>query len=239
MTKSRVFSEIFPKLSEDIVQQIFAFDTTFRVEMKRSLECIVTPRIKALQMFLFREACFPPSADSFHIGSEFGFHTMKHICFQGNSHYIKIQYDGMTEMVFYVMSLSEKDNLDCTRDTTSPMIVRQRLHLLNSHVSDVSERQRRNILRSQRSYERGHITKDKCNHEIYNILGADGYDRLVRHKIESGEYNREIHEYLFRPYFNAMDDLYFPEDGDNYRYYSHGGEDYMIFWNICVHTLFL
>lgn len=223
---------IFQGLSKDIIQEIFEFDPTYKDTFSDVvLKTLVTPRMRVLQSFLDEKSA------SLGLTDEHDFEAMKHIHVNHDDKYIEIRFQGNVKTMFYVMTLEEKDFLDDTTDKKSPMVLRQILYRLPSHlIAPFTDRRPKHIETIQ---ERYNDDKETCNKILYELLGSHGYERMMMRMIENGTYNKEVHKFLFCDYFNKIDDLYFIEDQDNYHYFEHDNRHYVVYWNIYTNSLFL
>lgn len=225
---------MFQSLCKDLVQEIFEFDSTYHEEFSRILNTMVTEEMKALQYFLHWCRNVPD------LTTERFFQNMKllHVDVGLERTFIEIQFENHKKMAFYVLPLDEKDRFDFPKDSSSLLIVKQYLYQLPfsiiSEVLEITEEELGDLLKEEEEV----IDNPRVlNKVLFDLLGCRGYSKVVYKLIDNGMYNNIVHRYLFEKLFREIDDIYFLEEGENYRHFKYNHEDYIVYWHLYTNTL--
>lgn len=225
---------MFDILCSDLVNHIFGYDSTYKDVFKNVLNDLVTPRMRAVYFFL-------SNCQIMEDEWKFEKMTQLHVNTGIGVPFVEIRYNSNTRMAFYVMTEDEKYMLDIPGFADSTLIVKDFLHhlpisTLSPYVSCSPE-----LIREWLDEYTFADDPDPscCNQKIYNALGKDGYQKLVHHLIDIGSYNSFVHRFVFKKLFSEIDEMYFIEDSENYRYVRYNGQTYIIYWNVYTSTLFM
>lgn len=226
---------MFKQLCKDIIQEIFEFDPTYRVVFSKSLNTLVTPNMKVLQNFLNHS-----TLSSLFDVDEGRFESMKEIDVRPtgiNNQFIEVVYDGTKKTVFSILTLYEKHEFDSIGCSSEQLVLQKYLTQLPlalvAEFAEISEEELQSFIGDEHD-------RNVRNRIMYGLLGKKGYIKLTNHLMESGQYNCLFHQFLFERWIvDKMDDIYFMEDSDNYTYFRHKDEFYMVFWNTYTKTMFM
>lgn len=228
---------MFPNnLCTEIVRQIFEYDCTYKEVFNKVLDTLVTPSMKALQYFL-RQSTLSEFTD------ERAFEGMREFELESmgiDNNFIEMRHSGKIKTAYFVMTWDDKSKLDDPFEPASTLVVKHFLHTLPvSTIALFIDNMEEDMIRSKLQEEGGTMNEEDRNAMIYEMLGPDGYTKLILHLIKTAIYNKLLHRYIFETLFRSLDDIYFIEDSDNYHYFRYNCKFYMVLWNVYTSTLFM
>lgn len=216
---------MFDRLSKDLIQQVFEYDSTYHEVYKYVMECLVPPKMKVLQHFLGTY----DGPEMVMMGKQW--QVMKPLSFGDNREYIEITWCDVVKTMFYVLTPTEKRNLDVSMDVKSPMIIQSNLYRLDPvHIAYFIGCAPQTVERIQKNFCNEHMT----NTILYDLLGEE-YPAYVQSLKDHEVYDECVHRYLFEEFMFVRNEYYFHSDCFNYHCFVDEEDDdniYYIYWNI-------
>lgn len=215
-------------LVKDVISDIFSYDNSYRLKYGKILkDTFDNDNIRALKWFMENDDT--EDEDSDFIGMMFSdWISIKSFTYE-NEEYYEVQYPT-SKVLFHVMKVERKAKLEDLTDPTSPKIVKNilwkiPLAFLRAFVNCK--------LRTLRKMKREITNIDEYNERISCMLHVKDYEDLVYHLQIHGDYDEELHEYLFKELVrDRIGHKMYANDvqTSNYCYMTHQDTQYMIMW---------